>query len=109
MSETQESMAPTTPQGLIVGMVFGYILSRALHVAAELGVADFLSTGPKPVVELARSVGAHQRSLHRLLRMLASYGLFAETEPGCFQLTSLGATLQTQTPGSLRDRVKMFV
>jgi hypothetical protein len=107
MSETQESKAPT-PQGLIDGMVFGYILSRALHVVAELGIADLLSSGPRPVVELARTAGAHQQSLHRLLRMLASYGVFAEAEAGCFQLTPLAATLQTQIPGSLRDRVKMY-
>jgi len=64
MSEAQK---PTelTPQEILGGMATGYLLSRALHVAADLGIADLLSDGPKPVAELARTVGAHPQSLYR--------------------------------------------
>jgi hypothetical protein len=37
-----------------------------------------------------------------VLRALHSVGVFAEDDQGCFALTSLGATLRTDVPGSLR-------
>jgi hypothetical protein len=89
-------------------MVLGYIQSRALHAIADLGVADVLSAGPQPVAAIAQAVGAHPQSLYRLLRLLASTGVFAEDAAGCFHLTPIAALLQTQTPGSLRDFVRMF-
>ena len=50
-----------------------------------------------------RTVGAHAPSLHRLLRTLASVGVFTEPEPGTFALTPLGQTLTSSLPGSMRD------
>ena len=61
---------------LILGLRVGWLVSRALHVAAELGVADHLSEGPKDISELAAATNSHPQSLYRLLRMLASYGIF---------------------------------
>ncbi len=59
-------------------MVGGKWVSRALGVAAELGIADHLVGGPATAEELAPKVGAHARSLRRLLRGLASVGVFDE-------------------------------
>jgi hypothetical protein len=86
----------------------GYLLSRALHVVAELGVADLLSAGPKSAQELAAATGTHADSLARLLRMLAAHGVFAEDDRGGFALTSLAQPLQSGVPGSLRDAVRMI-
>lgn len=49
----REAQKPTelTPQEILGGMATGYLLSRALHVVADLGIADLLSDGPKPVTE----------------------------------------------------------
>jgi hypothetical protein len=96
-----------SPQELILGIALSYLVSRSLHVAAELGIADLLKDGPKSVEELARATGAHQLSLHRLLRTLSGYGIFSEASPGKFQLTPAAALLQTGTPDSLLDAVKM--
>jgi hypothetical protein len=82
-------------------MLLGYRISQALYVAAKLGIADVLKDGPKGSDELATAVGAHPDALHRLLRVLASVGIFAQVDQRRFTLTPLGALLQTDVPGSL--------
>lgn len=72
----------------------GALGTRALGIVAELGVADALADGPKPVTELAREVGAESDTLHRLLRALASDGVFAEAEPGVFENTEASEILR---------------
>ena len=85
-------------------LIVGYRLSQALHVAARLGVADLLKNGPMSVDELARAVGAHPESLYRLMRLLASEGVFAESAPRRFSLTPRAGLLRSDVPGSLRVR-----
>jgi hypothetical protein len=82
-------------------MLFGYRFSQSIYVAAKLGLADLLKDGPKGSDELATAVGAHPEALHRLLRVLASLGIFAQVDQRRFTLTPLGALLQTDVPGSL--------
>jgi SAM-dependent methyltransferase len=82
----------------------GYRLSQALHVAAQLRIADLLSDGAKDVAQLAHVAGAHAPSLRRLLRVLASEGVFVETAPDRFELTPLAALLRSDVPDSLRER-----
>jgi Dimerisation domain len=77
-SATDTGTPPPSAQDVILGLALGYLPSRGLHVANELGIADLLKDGPRPIAELARATGAHQQSLYRLLRMLAGYGVFAE-------------------------------
>src|SRR5215469_6547916 len=101
----EKPFAQPAPIDLMVGLATGWFASRALHVAAELGIADLLSDGPKSVSQLAASTGSHPQSLYRLLRMLASYGVFAETSERRFELTELGGMLRSDV---LRDAVRMF-
>jgi hypothetical protein len=91
----------------LLHMGSAYLLSRALHVAAELGISDLLVDGPKHSAELARATGCDEDSLYRLLRMLASNGVFAEDGHGRFGLTTLASALRTDIPGSLRDAIRM--
>jgi SAM-dependent methyltransferase len=90
---------------LLFGLMYGYFASRAIHVAAELGIADRLRDGPKTVDQLASATATHRQSLYRLLRMLAGYGVFAENRDGQFELTPAAALLQT---GALRDVARIF-
>lgn len=90
-------------------LLAGFQISQALYAAAALGVADHLVAGPAPVEVLAENVGAHTPSLHRLLRTLASAGVFTEPEPGVFALTPLGRTLTSSQPGSMRDMAIMWM
>jgi hypothetical protein len=89
------------PAAALTGMLAGYWVSQALYVAARLNVADELAAGPRTVAELAAATGAHAETLYRLLRALASVGVFAEEEGGRFTLTPLAEPLRTG-PGSLR-------
>jgi hypothetical protein len=85
-------------------MIVGYRLSQALHVAAKLGIADLLAEGPRRAEDLAGVTGSHPSSLYRVLRLLASEGVFEELEEGQFTLTPLAEPLRSDAPNSLRAR-----
>ncbi len=80
-----------------------YIIPFALRIACELRVADELRDGARPVGELAATLGADADALQRVLRALASKGVFAEAEPGVWALTALAELLRGDHPLSLRD------
>jgi hypothetical protein len=63
----------------------GAVATKALGVAADLDVANELAAGPRSVGDLAQATGADPDTLHRILRALASDGVFAEEEPGVFR------------------------
>ena len=83
-------------------MISGFWISRAIYIAAKLGIADQLRDGPKTVDELAAATATHAPSLYRVLRALASVGVFSEDKKRGFALTPLAETLRTDAPGSLR-------
>lgn len=83
----------------------GFILSIALQIAAELGIADQLAAGPKSTRDLAAGSGAHEDPLYRVLRLLASVGIFQETGPRRFALTPPAELLRRGVPGTLHDLV----
>jgi O-methyltransferase domain/Dimerisation domain len=95
-------------QETMLEMVTGFWVSQLLFVATRLGIADHLARGALAVDELAKRTGAHAPSLRRILRALASVGVFAETSRGTFRLTPLAATLRSDQPGSLRDFTLMM-
>lgn len=80
-----------------------YFVPFMIRAVCELGIADELTSGPRPVEELAAATGTHAPSLQRVLRALAVKDVFAEVEPGIFSLTSLGDLLAANHPYSLRD------
>jgi hypothetical protein len=90
-------------------MLSGFQLSQALYVAASIGVADLLAEGPQSVEVLAEKTGTRGDLLRRLLRSLASVGVFTEAEPGTFSTTRLGETLASNHPGSVRDVAIMWM
>jgi hypothetical protein len=84
-------------------------LSRALSTIAELGIADLVQTGqPQPVEHLARTSKTHEPSLYRILRFMAGYGVFQESENRHFDHTPLSAALRTDAPGSYRAAAQLF-
>jgi hypothetical protein len=87
-------MSESSPEGRIWDLLRGALGTRALAIVADLRVADALADGPRPVGELAREVGADAGTLHRLLRALASDGVFAEDEPGVFRNTEASDVLR---------------
>jgi hypothetical protein len=88
------------PSATLARLINGFQVSQAIHVAATLGLADALAHGPATSSELAATTGADPRSLYRLMRALASVGLFREDDHG-FALTSVGQCLRSDAPESL--------
>src|SRR5262245_19568793 len=81
-----------TPQAVpphmqLIQMSMAYWVSRILFVAARLELADRLAAGPRSAPELAAETGTNARALHRLMRTLASLGVFTERDGGKFALT----------------------
>ncbi len=91
------------PQMTIMQMISSYWISQSIYVAAKLGIADLLKEGAGNCKDLARSTNTNPRALYRLMRALASIGIFAEQEQGFFTLTPLAAFLQSDVPGSIRN------
>lgn len=90
-------------------MLLDVALSRALCTVAELGVADLMRPDEtRSVKDLAHATRAHERSLHRVLRFLASHGLFQETKEGEFGHTPLSKALRSDAEGSFRAAARMF-
>jgi hypothetical protein len=73
-------------------LVSGYWYTQTVYVAAKLGIAELLQDGSKSAQELAEATGTNPTALYRLLRALASLGIFAEVQ-GCFVLTPLAECL----------------
>jgi hypothetical protein len=101
-------MGSHPPQVRMIQMLSGFQLSQALYAAAKLGVADRLAAGPVPVATVAADVQADAGAMRRLLRALASVGVFTETADG-YRLTPLGETLRSDVPGSMRDLALMWM
>src|SRR4051794_37009651 len=86
----------------------GYMVSAALQAALRLEIADRLAAGPRPVSALARESGATEDGLYRVLRALASVGIFEE-QPGTGGQASrtfglnLPARMLCKGPGSMYD------
>ena len=91
------------PEAVLTQMITGSLGSQAIYVAAKLGIADLLADGPKPVNQLAEASGADAPSLYRVLRALASFGVFAERENQVFELTPTAELLRSDSSNSLRD------
>ncbi|MBY8851098.1 hypothetical protein K7G98_23175, partial [Saccharothrix sp. MB29] len=61
-----------------------------------------------PVAELAGAVGADPLNLHRVLRLLATRGIFTEDDAGRFALTPSAELLRTDVPSSFAPAVLMI-
>ena len=86
----------------LLGLITGCWVSQAIYVAAKLGIADLIGAGPKSCQQLAAATRTDPGALFRVMRALASVGIFAEDPPEQFRLTPLAAQLQSGAPGSLR-------
>ena len=96
------------PSTTLLQMITGYWVSQAIYVAAKLGVADLLAETPRSFEELAMETKTEAPLLRRVLRALASIGIFTETSPGTFALTPLASLLRTGTPNSMRAPAIMY-
>jgi len=89
----------------LMQMASGFVFTAALHPIAKLKIADLLAEGPMPVTELAQRTGSNADALYRVLRLLASAGIFAESAGKVFALTPVSDCLRADAPKSMRDMV----
>ncbi len=100
-------MTKASPGQQLDRMITGYWISQAIYAAAKFSIADHLNDGSKSVDELAEATSTDADALYRLLRALASVGVFAEGESRQFSLTPLAEPLQSDVPGSKRAMALM--
>jgi len=101
--------APSLPPGFaLYQLAVGHYVSRALALATKLGVAELLADGPRSAEDLAGATECHAPSLGRVLRLLASVGVFEVADDGRFSLTPLGDLLREDAPGSMKANVTLF-
>ncbi len=93
------------PQETMLNLIGGFWIARSLYLAAKLGVADLFDDQPKTIAQLAAGTQTDAPSLYRLLRALASVGIFKEVSDQCFVLTPLAATLKSDSSNSMRYAV----
>lgn len=98
-----QNETPAIPSRLrMMQLCGGHWVSQCLSVVAQLGVADELADGPRPIGEIAKAVEAHEDSLYRVMRALADLEVFEELEDRRFALTDLSQHLRTGVEGTLR-------
>lgn len=104
MSLAPDIEGPSIDQDAILRLfeLADIIVPFAIGVVADLQIADLLIGGPATAEQLAAATETDERALYRLLRALASKGIFAETTVGEFALTPMAELLRDDHPLSLR-------
>ena len=103
----QSGIAPSPANIQVLQLTSAYWASRCLHVVAQLGVADHIDDRSRSTEELAKATATQPDALYRVLRLLASLGVFA-WEDGAWTHTEASRLLRSDSPGSLRDYVRML-
>lgn len=101
-----ETKAQTESVMRLVEISAGYWLPRALHVVADLAVADALDQQPRSAADLAKEVGVDADALDRVLRLLASHGVF-DRRNGKYAHNTLSRALRSDHPQSMRAYVRL--
>ncbi|MBD0330214.1 MAG: methyltransferase [Thermoleophilia bacterium] len=96
------------PGLLLWNVMRGAMATKALALVADAGVADALADRPRPVAELARETATDADTLYRILRALATDGVFAEEEPGVFRHTPASERLRRGAPSASHESAHLF-
>lgn len=102
--------APGMPPKELLQIADGFIVNRCTCAVAKLGVADVLTDGPQSAAHIAKQLSVNASALHRVLRALASAGVFEEIAPQSpgaprlFANNHVSHFLRSNVPGSLRAR-----
>ena len=101
LQRRSRELAP--PPFALLELAMGSMVTQALYAAARLGIAEQLQDGPLAPDVIAQRVGAHAGAVERLLRLLASHGVFEAGEDGAYALTPMADALRAEHPMSMRD------
>lgn len=95
------------PHEIVWMLTNAVVVSRSLHVVAELGVADHIGDEAVPVGDVAAACGADVAGLDRILRLLASHGMFEWHAEG-YRHTAASRLLRSDHPMSMRAFARMM-
>jgi hypothetical protein len=101
---TQELPAPLQ----VLQLAGGFQVSKALYVLAKLGIPDLIAAGVNTSSELAARTDTVPDRLRRVLRTLSGFGIVSGAEDDVWSLTTLGETLRSDVPGSVRQMTIMW-
>ncbi|HUE43418.1 MAG TPA: methyltransferase [Candidatus Sulfotelmatobacter sp.] len=93
------------PTEVVLQLTMGYMASAALYAATKLGIPDILKSGARPAGEIAKACDANEDAVYRVMRALASMGVFTESAPRTFANTPASEQLITDRADSLRPMV----
>ena len=96
------------PSQRLLRLGFGFAVSQAIRVVAELKIPDLMSGGERTIDDLAAATGSHAGALYRVMRLLAAEGVFSEVSPRRFALTDVGGALRSDTPAGPRNFLRMI-
>ena len=91
---------------IVIQLLGGMWAMQAAASAARLHIPDIIGDGAKTPEEVAAAAGTHPGATKRLLRGLASLGVFTRGDGDRYRLTDVGRFLRSGVPGSLRE---MFI
>ncbi|WP_367128106.1 methyltransferase [Saccharothrix sp. HUAS TT1] len=98
---------PDQSRRTMFDLMTGAWRTRSVALAAELGLADLLATGPLDTAALAERTGSREDKLRRVLAYLAALGVFRR-DGEQWSLTEVGAMLRDDAAGSLRDLARIY-
>jgi hypothetical protein len=107
MGDENRSESEKAAQHLF-GLILSKVITQCLAVVAKLDIADRLKEGERSISLLAAESNVHERALYRVMRVLASSGVFVETKPEHFALTPLAEPLRSDSPSTLKDFAIFF-
>jgi O-methyltransferase domain/Dimerisation domain len=102
-TQSAPATSSPSPREQLMQLISGFKISACISVVAQLGIADLLAGGPKPVSQLAAAAQVNEDALYRVLRALASVGVFTETAPRAFANTPASELMRSGTRDSMRD------
>jgi SAM-dependent methyltransferase len=83
--------------------LYGTWIAQAVYAAARLELADHVAAMANDIATLAERTRTNPDALYRLMRALASVGIFTEESPRRFGLTPPAQSLRTDVPDSAKD------
>jgi hypothetical protein len=90
----------TPPELWLLRTMTGFATSKAIYIACELEIADFLAKGPLSSLELAKLAGTDPVRTERVMKFLAVQGVFQRTDPGIYSNTAASEFLRKGHPRS---------
>jgi C-methyltransferase len=101
------SAIPAPPHEIVFAITSSLVSSRALHLVAELGIADHIADEPVTAATLASRCGVDPGALDRLLRLLAAHGIF-EVDGSGYRHTDSSRLLRSDHPMSMRAFARLM-